>query len=121
MTIHHNTELDIYNIYIRPNAPIVEIMTIMSNIVTHPLTHKLFFIVGDFNLNMCKENIMSNRLMKHMQQYNTNFVLNKIHTINRPLTDPVWTNSTSSICSTSKSKAYWIDHLATTISIHCIT
>ena len=93
-------------------------MALISEIVTFIPTNAPLFIVGDFSFDMSIENTATQRFIEQMQQYNMNFILNEEHVAKKTLIDHIWTNTPTNICSTYRTKAYLIDHLAIFTNIH---
>ena len=116
-TLIKSNELNICNLYARPNTPIEEYATIVQQVITYvkPMTN--LYIVGDFNIDMSIKNAKKENLEKYMQYYNMNYIAEKTQNVYSPSIDHIWTNS-SNTCCCYKAEAYWTDHLATFIRFH---
>lgn len=99
-------QLNVCNFYVQAHTTIAEIKISIDEIATSYISKNKLYIVGDFNIDMSTQNITTTTLMKHMQKYNIQFMLNQTHNINKPLIDHVWTNSPASTCSIYKTQAY---------------
>ena len=73
-TLIKSNELNICNLYARPNTPIEEYATIVQQVIAYvkPMTN--LYIVGDFNIYMSIKNAKKENLEKYMQYYNMNYI-----------------------------------------------
>lgn len=108
-----NNEINICNVYAKPNAPILEITKIINEVVTYANIINPLYIISDFNIDMCNKNKTTRIFLHQMQLHKVQLLLNEAHSLNKPLIDHIWSNSTANICS-----IYKLDHLATFINVH---
>ena len=70
-------ELNICNLYARPNTPIQEYANIVQQVTTYVKPMANLCIVGDFNIDMSTRNARKENLEKYMQDHNMNYIIEK--------------------------------------------
>lgn len=117
VTLIKINELNICNLYARPNVAIQEYATIVQQVTAYVKPMSNLYIVGDFNIDMSTRNTRKENLEKYMQDHNMIYIIDKTHNVYNPSIDHIWTNS-SNISYFYKVEAYWTNHLATFTRFH---
>jgi hypothetical protein len=99
------------NIYATPFEQVSTIIEMINNAKSQSThTNCVFFIIGDFNIDIRLNTIRSKTLSQYMETQNFHEITTKIHPQSRTIIDHIWTNLPISQCEINLSNAYWSDH-----------
>ena len=99
------------NIYATPFEQVSTIIEMINNEKSQSThTDCVFFMIGDFNIDIRSNTIRSKNLSQYMETQKFHEITSKIRPQSRTIIDHISTNLPISQCEINFSNAYWSDH-----------